>query len=84
MTIFHPASAVKASKNVLTDYQLPMVEFLRVKNVFFVMVTSYLLLLHLISFSFILSYLILSRASILSNHGACLIFLLYLWLWLSQ
>ena len=27
---------------------------------------------------------ILSCASILSNHGACLIFLLYLWLWLSQ
>ena len=34
--------------------------------------------------SFISSSLILSRASILSNHGACLISLLYLWLWLSQ
>ena len=33
---------------------------------------------------FYLFHLILSRASILSNHGACLIFLLYLWLWLSQ
>ena len=37
------------------------------------------------SFIFLLIFhRILSRASILSNHGICLIFPLYLWLWLSQ